>query len=154
ERVVQHHDVAWPGGAELIDEFVHDQPVVVFERRRHTEAVHPCDLKTERDDERRVNGGGEQSSRAGGDLLSEPAPHAESRRKLVYRRRHDRALIGRKLVRQGGSLSWLQSNFVHNAYSGYHQERFWFARQGAPRFTPMHVAVVRERRLSSDVGAP
>ena len=54
ERVVEHDDVAGPRLAELVDELVDDQPIVILERRRHAQAVDARDLEAERDDQRGV----------------------------------------------------------------------------------------------------
>src|SRR5712691_1243744 len=60
ERVVEHHDVAAARRAHPVHELVDDQPVLVFERRRHAQALDACHLEAEGDDQRRVDGGGEQ----------------------------------------------------------------------------------------------
>src|SRR6185436_8257876 len=57
ERVVEHHDVAGPRLADFVDELVDDQAIVIFERRRHAQAIDPRDLKTERDNQGGVDRG-------------------------------------------------------------------------------------------------
>ena len=57
QRVVEHDNVAAAGLADAIDELVHDEPVLVFERRRHALALDARDLDAERDDEDGVDGG-------------------------------------------------------------------------------------------------
>ena len=79
ERVVEHHDVAGPRIAELVDQLVDDQPIVILERRRHAQAVDARDLKAERDDERGVDGGREQRLDAAHEVLPAAAPAAHQR---------------------------------------------------------------------------
>ena len=76
ERVVEHHDVAGPGFAELVHQLVDDQPVVVLERRRHAQAVDARHLDSKRDDQRGVNRSGQQRLDAGDDLVSHALPRA------------------------------------------------------------------------------
>jgi hypothetical protein len=45
-----------PRLTDAIYELVHDQPILVFERRRHALAFHARDLEAEGDDEHRVDG--------------------------------------------------------------------------------------------------
>jgi hypothetical protein len=77
ERVVEHHDVARPRFAKLVDQLVDDQPVVILQRRRHAQAVDARDLKAERDDQRRVDRRGHERLEAGDDLAPHPLPCAD-----------------------------------------------------------------------------
>src|SRR4051812_22547527 len=77
ERIVEHDDIAGPGLAELVHQLVDDQPVVILERRRHAQAVHPRHLKPERHDQRRIHGGGHQRLQSRHDLAAHPLPRAE-----------------------------------------------------------------------------
>ena len=54
-RVVEHHDVAAARRTEPIGELVHDQAVLIGQRRGHALAFDPRHLKSERDDERGVD---------------------------------------------------------------------------------------------------
>src|SRR5215510_3886938 len=76
QRVVEHHDVAGTRIANLVDELVDDQAVVIFERRRHAEAVDAGHLEAERDDQRRVDRGGHQSFHARDDFAPGANPDA------------------------------------------------------------------------------
>ena len=63
-----------PRIAELVDELVDDQPIVIFERRRHAQAVDARDLEAERDDQRGVDRRGEQRLHAGGNFAADALP--------------------------------------------------------------------------------
>ena len=74
ERVVEHDDVARTRLAELVDQLVDDQAIVILERRRHAQAVDARHLEAERDDERGVDGRRDQRLHAGDDFLTGARP--------------------------------------------------------------------------------
>ena len=78
ERVVEHDDVARPRLADLVDQLVHDQAIVILERRRHAQPVDARDLKAERHDERGVDRRGDAAS-AG--RRRPPGPSSATRRR-------------------------------------------------------------------------
>jgi hypothetical protein len=77
ERVVEHYDVAAARFADPVDQLVDDEPVLVFECRRHALTFDTSNLKTERHDEDGIDGRRRQGLEPCDELflyLCEPEP--------------------------------------------------------------------------------
>ena len=56
DRVIQHHDIPVMRLADSVGELVHDQPILIFQRRRHAHAFDARHLEPEGDNQGRVDG--------------------------------------------------------------------------------------------------
>jgi hypothetical protein len=91
--------------AELVDQLVDDQAIVIFERRRHAQAVDARHLEAERHDQRRVDRGGHERLQSGEDLGAHPLPCADLiDRRRRRRGRNRRSKCGRKRSGRGERL--------------------------------------------------
>ena len=70
ERVVEHDDVAAARLADAIHQLVDDEPVLIFERRRHAAALDACDLESEGDDQDGVDGRRQQRPDPGHEFVT------------------------------------------------------------------------------------
>ena len=93
-----------PRLADLVDQLVDDETIVILERRRHAQAVDTRDLEAERHDQHRVHDRDRQRLQARQNLAAHPFPFRE----WVGRRiGHDRSVADRgrcQLERVAGQM--------------------------------------------------